>query len=1189
MGAEILIGLGGAVAKTAIQLWLKDAALAQNASLSAAELLQKKLTDRFDQRRAEREIGRIADEIAERLAPYFTAEFGGIPDNELRATAFSLERSLIEANVAADTLLAIDLDASSLERHVRATASARHRSDLNPAGRQLYDFALREACNYVVEITLSLPAFHGAALREVLRRETELLALVRQALDFLPTDKRESSHEDPSVRFERQYRREIARKLDQLELFGIDLADVPRRYALSVAYITLSALAPSTSRDPRVPTDRQETEGEAAEDESVEFVRVDQALSQLENGAAFVRGEAGSGKTTLLQWLAVTAARNTFGGALTEWNESVPLFVRLREYVNDRLPLPDKVVVARTPTIAGDMPAGWAHEQLRSGRALLLIDGVDELPIQRRGEVYEWITDLRSAYPDARYIVTSRPAAVPDDWLDDLGFTRTDLQPMTTGDTRAFIDHWYRAAAAGETEDEELAALDVLRANMHRLLREQQPLRGLATTPLLCAMLCALHRARRTELPPNRVQLYRIALEMLVERRDVERKVLAGLTRKLDLPEKLLLLQAIAYSLTVNGASDVDRADAVELVRKQVSYMAQIRDPPERLFEYLLLRSGVLREPVPGRIDFIHRTFQEYLAAAQALEHDHVGLLITHAHEVQWRETVVLAAGLAQARQREALLRGLLDRGDAEEEHRHELHLLAAACLETSPQLSPGLAATLRDRLQELVPPANFTEARALASAGDLAAPLLRHTKSWRVAEAAAAVRALGLIGSDSAFESLRTYGLDGRVTVARELLRAWPNYNAEEYAREVLRRSPLDWGHAVVDDPSLLPGLKHLRRLRSVDARLEGADADLRCLAELSASTYISIADAPLSHLNELAGVRDLRVLRAMRCRNLVDISAISDSPGLQEVDLRGCHSLVDISPLGGASELRMVVLDETSVTDLTPLGTLPALDRLEASWCEGVMDLRPLSSATTLRYLDLRGCPHVSDLEPLSRLADLRTLWLSDCPAVTSLSPLGRSRRLQRLDLSDCVGLTDLDGLTHSEGLTELALARCRNLITLNGLGRLESVGTASLQGCTRLRDASALATASEMRVLDMTDCESLAGIGFAAETRRLAQVRFTGCVQISDLSPLAGLPGLWLLSLAGCKSVEDLAPLAGLPRLQWLYLDECERVTDLSPLLSIPNLRSVTLRGCRADIDWRSVRDQHPNAVSFFGAPF
>ena len=80
-------------------------------------------------------------------------------------------------------------------------------------------------------------------------------------------------------------------------------------------------------------------------------------------------------------------------------------------------------------------------------------------------------------------------------------------------------------------------------------------LRALMVSPLLCALVCALNRERRTRLPRDRMEIYDAALDMLLERRDRERGVelaQAPLTRT----DKLLILQDIAFWLIRNGWSD---------------------------------------------------------------------------------------------------------------------------------------------------------------------------------------------------------------------------------------------------------------------------------------------------------------------------------------------------------------------------------------------------------------------------------------------------------------------------------------------------------------------------------------------------------------------------------------------------------------------------------------------------------
>ena len=225
-------------------------------------------------------------------------------------------------------------------------------------------------------------------------------------------------------------------------------------------------------------------------------------------------------------------------------------------------------------------------------------------------------------------------------------------------------------------------------------------------------MLCALNRDRRRHLPADRIELYEACCLLLLERRDKERRVDLTDYPALNYRQKRLLLEDLAYWMIKNNWSQV----ALELVDER--FERKLKDMPgivqnisgsgvRRLF---VERSGIIREPVTGQIDFTHRTFEEFRAAKAAVDEMDVGLLKTNAHNDQWREVIILASGLATKQMREELIKGLITRGDEEKEHRYQLHLLAVSCLETSIELSQGVKAEVERRLSRLVPPKNITD-----------------------------------------------------------------------------------------------------------------------------------------------------------------------------------------------------------------------------------------------------------------------------------------------------------------------------------------------------------------------------------------------------------------------------------------------------------------------------------------------
>ena len=71
----------------------------------------------------------------------------------------------------------------------------------------------------------------------------------------------------------------------------------------------------------------------------------------------------------------------------------------------------------------------------------------------------------------------------------------------------------------------------------------------------------------------------------------------------------------------------------------------------EQVRRFFVERTSLLREPVSQRVDFPHRTFQEYLAALAAVDASDFGLLKSKAKDDQWRETIILAAGEARPKE----------------------------------------------------------------------------------------------------------------------------------------------------------------------------------------------------------------------------------------------------------------------------------------------------------------------------------------------------------------------------------------------------------------------------------------------------------------------------------------------------------------------------------------------------------
>jgi len=466
----------------------------------------------------------ISDSVAERIKIMSEIEYRSLSENDKLAALAEATRVLSQADLSDVTVFEADAEGSNLARSIiSGNQQGLARLGLSEAGERFYELVLQECCECLVQIVQLLPQYTPRAASEALSRLSVISSNVSLALSRIPVRRLESPDgEEFDGEFKNRYLRLLADSLNEVEVFGVPVNNFTPRATLSIAYISLSV---TSEWDPEENPDdvRPGFEGPAEIMGGGKSLRVESVLEGSHRN--LIRGEAGSGKSTLLHWIATSACRSTFKRELASWNGMVPFLIKLRSHADGELPAPEEFVRAAIPGIAGIMPAGWVHRQLATQRALLLVDGVDELSGRRRPKVRSWLRSLIAAYPGLRIIVTSRPSAAASSWLDSEGFRSAQLERMTSADVREFVSHWHAAVLDSGVYPCKPNELPGYQRALLQRVGSQPHLQSLASTPLLTAMLCALNLDRRMQLPRDRMGLYAAALEMLLERRDAERQI----------------------------------------------------------------------------------------------------------------------------------------------------------------------------------------------------------------------------------------------------------------------------------------------------------------------------------------------------------------------------------------------------------------------------------------------------------------------------------------------------------------------------------------------------------------------------------------------------------------------------------------------------------------------------------------
>jgi len=343
-----------------------------------------------------------------------------------------------------------------------------------------------------------------------------------------------------------------------------------------------------------------------------------------------------------------------------------------------------------------------------------------------------------------------------------------------------------------------------------------------------------------------------------------------------------------------------------------------------------------------------------------------------------------------------------------------------------------------------------------------------------------------------------------------------------------------VDLSHCKLED---IEALNHSSKITQLDlsnnqglTNLNGLEACTRSLIELNLEdceqlqSIVELATAEkiktlnlsgcktLTSVLPLACCKSLETLNLEQCsklRSLEGLALLSLTPeksydGSTQFSLDGCSALISLAhlPSFGGNLNSLSVKNTNALQSLEGLNELPTVTSFNGD-DSGLSDLQNLSSLPSLTHISLKNCSHLKDVRPLGLLKNLESVKLTNS-AVTNL-PNGWTSPLSHLVVGGCQSLTSLGLLPSS--LVNLVCDGASGLIRLDGM-----------EACNKLE------------VISVKSCISLIDFGIPPSTVR--EVMAKGCLKLTSLKGLQNCPQLTTIAVP--TTILDVSAIKDLPAI-------------------------------------------------------
>ena len=355
-------------------------------------------------------------------------------------------------------------------------------------------------------------------------------------------------------------------------------------------------------------------------------------------------GAPGVGKSTFLRKVGLEALKGKDGNFK---HKCIPVFLELKKFTEGQIDI-EALIVDEFGRCGFPYPKEMTQTALKSGKLLILFDGLDEVPTANVDNVINKIEDFVDRYSQNRFVASCRIAAYEGGFKR---FTEVEMANFDDSQIEAYIKNWFDSTTDPNLHrlDEQMKTADqcwtMLNASEHSATKE------LARNPLLLTLLCMVYDNSQN-FQRNRASLYEDALNIFLREWLAEKRVRRdeSISQYLDIADEKRMLSEIAAKNFEANRFFFGEDELITQIQEFGTSNANTLETfnARKILNTILIDQGLFVERVTGSYSFSHLTFQEYLTANYIAGHPQSiqGLVEGHLHDEQWREVFLLTSGL---------------------------------------------------------------------------------------------------------------------------------------------------------------------------------------------------------------------------------------------------------------------------------------------------------------------------------------------------------------------------------------------------------------------------------------------------------------------------------------------------------------------------------------------------------------